>query len=196
MVGIADPLCALCIALVPGVILLVIALAAGLTVSQAHLNADGQAVWLPTTESDPTGFMTWLTWLFTDASPAHVSQAIDALRQDHQQAFLLLFAGGTLAVILMVLVLLFALVAPTTIKGAPFWHRRCGLVITERETGYHPTAVRSFIRWVALIPLLPLAVLATLLGKPGLHDRLAGCQLTRREDLADPNTADENLSLA
>lgn len=110
-------------------------------------------------------------WLRAIDIVGHLSRAAD------QQPFLTLFAIGTVAVLISVMVLLLGTVAATVVRGAPFWHRRLGLEIVEDHTGYHLTWGRSLARWLLVLLLWPLAIPFVVTNKRAPHDLLCGCKV-------------------
>jgi len=114
-----------------------------------------------------------------------LTEMVEILRDRSQQAFLYFFLGTVAAVLANMFVLLVGLIAPTTYKGAPFWHRRLGLVIVERGNGYYPTPIRACLRWLLLVLLLPVVPLFALVGLRGPHDLLTNCAV-RHQRLSLP----------
>ena len=101
----------------------------------------------------------------------HLANAAD------QQPFLTLFAIGTVAMLITVMVLLLGSVAATVVRGAPFWHRRLGLEIVELHTGYHLTWGRALARWSLAMLLWPLAIPFAAAGKRAPHDLICSCRV-------------------
>ena len=118
---------------------------------------------------------------------SQLGEVILTLHADHRSDFTLFFVATTLALLALVLSLLFVLVAATMLHGAPFWHRRLGLVIREHRTGYYPTALRSVCRWLLSLPLAPFALLAIATAQRAPHDLLTGCRVCRRDFVASRN---------
>ncbi|MFM2092574.1 MAG: hypothetical protein RLZZ127_3063 [Planctomycetota bacterium] len=71
-------------------------------------------------------------------------------------------------------------IAATVHHGAPPWHRRLGIVIVRASDGTACSWPRAALRWVLLGATLPMAALTGLLGRTGLHDRVAGTRLHDR----------------
>lgn len=107
------------------------------------------------------------------------------LRAEHREAFLVFFVAATAAVLAWLLVNISLLVAATMIKGAPYWHRRFGFSIRDRETGLLCSPGRSALRWLLAALLGWMAPVFILLALPSPHDKLAGCVLRRRSPSAD-----------
>ena len=101
------------------------------------------------------------------------------LRAQDEQAFLYVFIGLNIALLLGFLAFLFSAVAGTTFKGAPICHRLLGLQISERRNGYFPTPLRACVRWMCFMVLLPLVPVGIFMRR-GLHDIIAGCQIDPR----------------
>lgn len=110
-------------------------------------------------------------WPRALAIVGHLAKAGD------QQPFLTLFAIGTVAVLISVMVLLLGSVAATVVRGAPFWHQRLGLEIVERATNQPPSWGRATARWLLVALLWPLAVPCACAGIRAPHDLLSGCRV-------------------
>lgn len=97
-------------------------------------------------------------------------------------SFVWIFSSIAIALLLITLCLLFTLVSATTIKGAPFWHRKLHLIIVEKQNGFYPTPLRSCARWGLCILLAPLALLSCLINARSLHDYFSGCEVKANKD--------------
>ena len=97
-------------------------------------------------------------------------------------AFIWIFSAITLGTLCVTLYLLVSLVAATTIKGAPLWHRICGLCILEQATGFYPTPLRCCIRWLFAIILAPISLPCALFNIRSPHDFLSGCSVKNSAD--------------
>ena len=107
-----------------------------------------------------------------------LAQAIRA--QPSSGPFLALFASWAVGAVIAELTLLLWLVAATVASGAPWCHRRLGLVLVQRKNGHHLGWLRSLVRWAVLGATAPAALVTALLGWRGLHDLVAGCEVRRR----------------
>lgn len=129
----------------------------------------------------PAGWMDLMGSVFTLHGLGAVPRTIASLQSGNSQAFLVVFVAATLAALALVLVPLFTLVAASMVHGAPFWHRRFGLVIRHRQTGHHLAALHSLWRWLLVLILGPTAPISLLLGSEPLHDLLGGSRVETRE---------------
>ncbi len=102
------------------------------------------------------------------------------MRADDQQPFLTLFASTALGVLLAVVGASIYLIGSTVVRGAPYWHRTCGLEVLEHRTGYQLTWGRATFRWLIFALLWPLASLTLALDQRALHDRITGCAVRRK----------------
>lgn len=109
-----------------------------------------------------------------------IGPSLDALRADHRQAFLVFFVAATAAVLAWLLVTTSLLVAATMVKGGPYWHRRLGLSIRDRQTGLYCSPGRSALRWLLAGLFGWMAPVFILLALPSPHDQLSRCVLRRR----------------
>lgn len=109
-------------------------------------------------------------------------QLADALRASAPGPFSTLALGAALGAAAAVLIALSLTVTPTVLHGAPYWHRRFGLRINLATSGHHPAWWRAVLRWVLVLPLLPVVAVTAILGRRGPHDWLAGTQVRRRRD--------------
>ncbi len=75
---------------------------------------------------------------------------------------------------------LFGTVVVTIRAGAPFWHRRLGLIIVSQRTNEAPTWSQATRRWLALLALWPIALACALANRRGPHDVLAGTVVRSR----------------
>ncbi|NRA37918.1 MAG: FHA domain-containing protein [Planctomycetes bacterium] len=98
------------------------------------------------------------------------------------QSFIWIFCAIAASLAAIALCLLFTLIAATTIKGAPFWHRKFQIVIVEKQNGFYPTPLRSCARWTLAILFTPLALLTCIMNIRGLHDHLSGCEIKPRRE--------------
>jgi Inner membrane component of T3SS, cytoplasmic domain len=117
-------------------------------------------------------------------SPSGWAQANDVARTVRQRdaggPFLLLFAVWVGALVVAELTLLIGLAWATAQRGAPWWHRRHGLLIVTVRHGHHPGWLRSACRWLALGLTWPAACVTAALGRRGLHDLISGCEVRSR----------------
>jgi hypothetical protein len=120
---------------------------------------------------------------------AHALARIAVLRAEFPGPFALVFLGGVGAALLMAVAAVGGLVAPTVIAGAPWGHRRQGLLLLGPGSSVVGWA-RASVRWAVLIATLPLAAVAWAAGRAGLHDLVAGTRLRDRQtDVPDAPTA-------
>ena len=97
-------------------------------------------------------------------------------------AFIWIFSALTLGLLGCTLALLISLVAATTIKGGPFWHRKLGILILEKENGFFPTPLRCCARWALALLLFPVSLLTAAINIRGVHDVLSGCSVRTIND--------------
>lgn len=93
-------------------------------------------------------------------------------------AMVVLMVGAGLAAMATAGGLLAMLVLPTVLRGAPWGHRRFGLIIIGPDRSL-PSYGRSLARWLLVALLWPLAIPAIMLRRRALHDVLSGCSLRR-----------------
>ncbi len=120
--------------------------------------------------------------LFTSAGWERAYRLSHEVYEIFPDSFIWIFSALTLSILAAVLYLLMSLVAATTIKGAPFWHRRLGLVILERQNGFYPTPLRCSIRWLCAVLLAPISLLFACCNARGPHDLIAGCEVKTLND--------------
>ncbi len=118
--------------------------------------------------------------LFTPGGLERAASLTVELQRGHGGAFAVLFAAAALAVLVWVLAHLFYAIAATVLQGAPFWHRRFGLVIVRQRNGHFLGWGRATWRWCWCGLTLPLAALTAVIGCRGLHDLLAGSRVHDR----------------
>ncbi len=118
--------------------------------------------------------------LFTAGGLERAASLTAELQRGHGGAFALLFVAAALAVLVWVLAHLLYAIAATVLHGAPFWHRRLGLVIVRQRNGHFLGWGRATWRWCWCGLTLPLAALTALIGVRGLHDVLAGSRVHDR----------------
>lgn len=102
------------------------------------------------------------------------------MRAEDQQPFLTLFAATALGVLFAVVGASIYLIGATVVRGAPYWHRTCGLEVLEHRTGYQLTWGRATFRWLVFAVLWPMAPLTLALDQRALHDRITGCAVRRK----------------
>lgn len=108
--------------------------------------------------------------------------ATQLMHADDQQPFLTLFAASTLGVLFALVGVIIYLIGETVVRGAPFWHRRCGLEILQHRTGYHVSWGRAVARWLVFAVLWPMAPLTLALDQRALHDRITGCVVCSKRE--------------
>ncbi|HAT09260.1 MAG TPA: hypothetical protein DCS97_01375 [Planctomycetes bacterium] len=89
--------------------------------------------------------------------------------------------GAALAAMLAAAGLLFLLVVPTVERGAPWAHRRHGLLIVRGDGSGSLGYGRALLRWVLAVLLWPLALPCVLAGMRAPHDLLSGCRVVARQ---------------
>lgn len=108
--------------------------------------------------------------------------AVQLMHADDQQPFLTLFAASTLGVLFALVGVIVYLIGETVVRGAPFWHRRCGLEILQHRTGYQLSWGRAVARWLVFAVLWPMAPLTLALEQRALHDRISGCVVCSKRE--------------
>lgn len=179
--GVADGVTTVLVMLVLGLPLMVGGYVWSLSQAGVVIDAGG----LPQLSTHPdrqlTGSGAVIGSLFQPGGVVHaIGLAKSLMHADDQQPFLTLFAAGTLGVLFAVVGVIVHLIGDTVIRGAPYWHRRCGLEILEHRTGYQLTWGRAVARWLFFAVLWPLAPLTLALDQRALHDRISGCAVRRK----------------
>jgi hypothetical protein len=108
-----------------------------------------------------------------------VQTALATWRGSHTAAYAVLVGGLALGGLLAVLAWLFWWPVPTMLHGAPLGQRALGLILHDRH-GEYPGPLRSLLRSLLALPLLPLDALALLAGLRPPCDLLSGCRQRRR----------------
>lgn len=175
LAGVLDPVSALLLATLAAALPLWVGL--GLALQRAGVGLGGGTLHLGS--GNPAGLGGLLAHVLTPSGMAQAWNLLEPLRQEHRPAFLIVFVGATIGALLAALVVLFALIAATIVKGAPFWHRFLGLTIRELTTDAYPSVLRSAGRWLLLPLALPALPLCLLLGWRSLPDVIAGCRVSR-----------------
>ena len=176
--GIVDPVLASAIGLALGGLVAGVGTVMALVAAGAGFVNGAVALHAPTPADLPTlvrGMLQPSAW----AGIAELAQAIRA--QPSSGPFLALFASWAVGAVIAELTLLLWLVAATVSTGAPWYHRRVGLVLVQRQSGHHLGWLRALVRWGLLGLTAPLALVTALLGRRGLHDLVVGCEVRRRD---------------
>lgn len=177
LAGLVDPTLATGIGLALG------GLVAGMGTVMALLAADAGFVngALALHVATPGDLPTLVRGLLLPSAWAGIEELAQAIRaQPSSGPFLALFASWAVGAVVAELALLLWLVAATVGSGAPWCHRRVGLVLVQRKNGHHLGWLRALVRWGLLGLTAPLALVTTLFGRRGLHDLLTGCEVRRR----------------
>lgn len=175
-----DGLLVLIVAALPAGLVLSVGWATALRLAKAHL--DGQGLPSLIGSGPPGSFWVFLRGTLDPQLWPRLGDLLSLLNQDHRQAFLTIFIAATLAMICVALAVILLLVAPTVQQGAPWGHRRLGLVIHRRPDNLPPGPVRSLVRWTLAILLAPLILPSLFTGHRGLHDQLTGCWVRAQQD--------------
>ena len=175
--GVIDP------ALACGIGLTLGGLVAGLGTIMALLAADAGFVngSLALQAATPADFSTLVRGLLQPSTWTGIAELAQTIRsQPSSGPFLALFASWAVGAVIAELTLLLWLVAATVSSGAPWCHRRLGLVLVQRKNGHHLGWLRALVRWGLLGLTAPLALVTALLGRRGLHDLAVGSEVRRR----------------
>ena len=175
--GVLDPMLATGTALILG------GLVAGLGTVMSLLAAaagfiDGTLVLQAAAPADLPALIRGLLQPSAWAGIEDLAQAIRA--QPSSGPLLALCASWAVGAVLAELTLLLWLVSATVTNGAPWCHRRFGLVLVQRSNGHRLGWLLALARWGLLGLTAPLALVAALLGWRGLHDLAVGCEVRRR----------------
>ncbi len=129
---------------------------------------------------DAAGFTDLLGALLMPSQWLHLGAWLLHLRTlPDQGPFLIAFAGCAGAVIVAEAVLIIGLVAGTVRHGAPWWHRRLGLIVVDRRTGYRLSWMQASMRWFLAGALLPTGLVTSVLEVRSLADRLCRSEIRR-----------------
>ncbi|MEK7413595.1 MAG: FHA domain-containing protein [Planctomycetota bacterium] len=174
--GLADGLSALAAA-VPGLLIMVFSYGEALSLAGGKVYA-GVVQFGPGPASGP------IDLALTLGNAAGFGSAVEAATMaagTSLTATVVLVGGSALGALLTVIALLFILVVPTTLHGAPWFHRKRGLHLVRVSGWTRLTWTQACVRWALALLLWPLALVTVMLRVRSIHDRLSGSAWQRSQ---------------